>query len=69
MVHKSEYLECFLIWYHFIQAKPRTSRITTSKTPPKKAPTAEELEELVDITGQLVELSVLVKSALHLWWL
>ena len=45
MAHKSEYLECFLIWYHFIQAKASPSRITTRKIPPKKAPTeSEELE-------------------------
>ena len=45
MAHKSEYLECFLIWYHLIQAKASPSRITTRKIPPKKAPTeSEELE-------------------------
>ena len=44
MAHKSEYLERFLIWYHFIQAKTSPSRITTVKTPPKKAPAEEELE-------------------------
>jgi len=49
MAHKSEYLECFLIWYHFIQAKASPSRITTRKIPPKKAPT--EPEELEVETG------------------
>jgi len=49
---KSKYLEYFLIWYHLITAKPRASRITTVKIPPKKARATEE--ELVDVvTGQL----------------
>ena len=64
---KSKYLECFLRWYHLIQAKPRASRITTVKIPPRKARAAEEPEELVGVTGQLavlVELSVLEEFAL-----
>jgi len=41
---RQKYLEYFLRWYHFIQAKASPSRITTRKIPPKKAPTEEELE-------------------------
>merc|ERR1712181_20410 len=52
---KSKYLEYFLFWYHLMTAKTIASRITTAKIPPKKARAAsEELEELVDVTGQLV---------------
>ena len=78
MAHKSEYLECFLIWYHFIQAKASPSRITTRKIPPKKAPTeSEELEletghgfgvvgsvvGVVGLGGILVELFVVVMGS------
>jgi len=61
---KSKYLECFLSRNHFIQAKPRASRMTMVKIPPRKARAAEELD---DVTGQLavlVELSVLAAFGL-----
>merc|ERR1712037_759460 len=57
---RQKYLEYFLRWYHFIQAKASPSRITTRKIPPKKAPTESDELELetghgFGVVGSVVE--------------
>ena len=50
LAEKSKYFEYFLNWYHLMKAKASASRISTMKTPPKKARANEELE-LVAVHG------------------
>ena len=44
LAEKLKYFEYFLNWYHLMKAKASASRISTMKTPPKKARANEELE-------------------------
>ena len=50
LAEKLKYFEYFLNWYHLMKAKASASRISTMKTPPKKARANEELE-LVAVHG------------------
>ena len=50
LAEKSKYFEYFLNWYHLMKAKASASRISTMKTPPKKARANKELE-LVAVHG------------------
>ena len=47
LAEKLKYFEYFLNWYHLMKAKASASRISTMKTPPKKARANEEELELV----------------------
>ena len=51
LAEKSKYFEYFLNWYHLMKAKASASRISTMKTPPKKARANEEELELVAVHG------------------